>query len=421
VVAGRLLLAVACTLGLAACAVQEPPELLGGPLVASGADGDAVVFLTYRTRRRSIGGTGRTSTPTALLVDHFVDAVALDAAQLAPRWRARLLSRRERIFASRKLEPGWLDFDGMTWVAADRGRVWALADRLVALDVATGAVVADGAAIEAANPELTGRLPSESQYLRGDGGLVITASDGREWRIDAGTLRAEPYAPPPKPEPSGPREHEEAMDAWRIATGGGLVGAGAFRLAGGWFAARWLGLLSAEEADEIRRLGRAPALAGGETVRRTLWSAREGSERGFMGQYQRRILVDPRPVEGSPTFLQGGMLRTRFAAEPIRLEDPEGFLVLHRARLGAAAPLRLARLGLDGRALYDVSLGVADPDRLWLSGDRVLFYGLAPEEVTRGRTQERRRVLISLGTRDGALRGYDPVADQPYLPAGGSR
>ena len=186
-----------------------------------------------------------------------------------PEWTRRLLT----------VPTTYLDTGNMRIIGAQAGTAWVVTKELHGVFVASGEVTAPPTRIEAENAELRGRLPQEAKYLEFDRGLIITTTDARRYRLDATTLRAEPYTPPPPPRSASFNDHQIAMREWfaRIAN---PVGTGAFLTSGALFGDRWYGLLSDDEAKSVPESRTFPSLQGNELARRKLWTARMGSEPG---------------------------------------------------------------------------------------------------------------------------------------------
>ena len=118
-----------------------------GPALRSG---DRVFLLTGQWRTLfSLDDEGPRET------DLFVDLWAFDAATAKPLWRRRLQTERNGAMAGRSI----LGAEGSTlWLLLPRG--------VVAASLTDGAIQADGARIEARNPQLKGLLPKEHRYFQ---------------------------------------------------------------------------------------------------------------------------------------------------------------------------------------------------------------------------------------------------------------
>ena len=179
--------ALLTALTLAACGGTrfEPPEVQGAPLMAAVDGQPLLLVLTKQEERRDVRvGTGRytSSTTRTDTLFHF-DLRAYDPKNATPKWRARLVTfsdpktataaRQTRIIGS--ATSGAL-------LGQEQDRLWLqIADAPMAVSVRDGSPRVDGEAIERANPELKGRLPSEARFYGFDRGLVVHAADARRW------------------------------------------------------------------------------------------------------------------------------------------------------------------------------------------------------------------------------------------------
>jgi hypothetical protein len=322
--------------------VPSPASVQGPPVRAAVAGaGDRVFLMTsqWRTYR-----TGRSSTGTSY-TRLFVDVWGFDARTAKPVWRRRLVDDRRGVNMGREI------------LGVQAGVLWLFdGKQLLGLSPSDGAVVADAASLEAANPALKGVTPTELRYIRFDPqGLSFTAADGRDWRLTGQG---------PATRPDGPRL---SLDAQRAAPGAGV--APRARIAGGngtWaFYTRgigvngtmWLGLLAEPEVSGFRDQGAIGGVDPERYPRTRLWTARIGRKETFFGP--RPTFADFKPLPESPEFLTAGLLQDgRCCHEtPILLFKPDSVLVLHRDRLGEGSRLRLTRVtGPRGKPAWTVDL-----------------------------------------------------------------
>ncbi len=191
-----------------------PPDLRGNAMLARRAEGDRLVVVMHREEDQVHRTRGAGPPPR----QHFeVHGFSVDP--LAPVWRRRLAT--EHTVHANGGDTRMLGVDG--------DRVWFfLLREPIAVSIGDGALVANAAMIEAANPALAGLLSSEKSAYAFHDGLVLTATDATRHRIAPGTLRAEPWSPPvQRGTPKEWEEHNAAMERW--AADAGVSGTEAFQ------------------------------------------------------------------------------------------------------------------------------------------------------------------------------------------------
>ena len=350
--------------------IATPADIIGSPVRAASAKGDRVYILTsqWKTYRPGVGRLSTRPTYTDLLIDVW----AFGAGDAKPAWRTRLETKRSGVNMGRAL------------LGADGGRLWVLGQGgLSGLSLDDGAVTADAARIEAANPQLKGLLPKEERYYRFDAaGLGFTAQDGRAWRIDGKTLAA-------RPDTGAKADQGSATVPAHIAGGNSYW---VFMERGLQMQTRWIGLLNEQEAEAIRKAQAengngirtdGPGGIDPENQPRTrMWSAKIGSRSAFFGQ--RRIFSDFAPLPESPEFLHGGLLSDgRTNSLPILLFKPDSFLVLHKDRLGDEGRFRLTRVsGPLGKPLWTADLPMNRIEAVMPGETSLAMVGSRPEKAT---------------------------------------
>lgn len=344
--------------------VPSAATVLNEPVRAVTAEGDRVYLMTsqwrtYRTRANPSGASY-----TKLLVDVW----GFDAANARPVWRQRIADERGGVNMGRKI------------LGVQGGVLWLLDGKgLLGLSPKDGARVAHTATLEAANPALRGVMPVEERYYRFDPqGLSFTAADGRDWRLTGqGSATA----------PDGPRldlDAQRAPDRPGIFTPANTSGGN-----GTWsFYARglnvgnrmWLGLLAEPEVEPFRRQGVIGGVDPERYPRTRMWSARIGSKPTFFGP--KAVLSDFKLLPEGPEFLIAGLLQDNRCCHntPIVLFKPDGFLVLHRDRLGAAGRLKLTRVsGPAGKPVWSVELPTTELQAVMPGETSVVLMGSRDE------------------------------------------
>ncbi|MFC3080360.1 PA2928 family protein [Phenylobacterium terrae] len=344
-----------------------PADVIGAPVRAQTAAGDRIFLLTsqWLTTRPYVG---RRSANRPTYVDLLIDVWAFDATDGRLVWRRQLEADRSGLNMGRAV------------LGVDARAVWVLAgDGLVGLSPADGATVADVARLEAANPQLKGRIPREPDYYQFDqGGLWFTAADARRWRLAGPGLQARPEA-----EPAGPAE------VFAPARWSGGVSTWMFHERGVRLGDRWLGVLSEREAAASAQAEELKFSSVQDEPLVRLWSAYLTQAPTHFGS--RTVYARFEPLPQSPEFIQGGLLSDgKDNAPPILLTGPDSVLVLHRDRLGADGRWQVSRIaGPDGRRLWTAPLPMARFDAVMPGKTTLAIQGSQPEpDPRRGRSGE---------------------------------
>jgi hypothetical protein len=421
---GRLRLALAILLVPAVIIAAVLYVMTGGGVVPSAAtileepvrtatpDGDRVYLMTSQWRSFRTRGT-RTGTSYTKL---YVDVWGFDAANAKPVWRQRIADDRGGVNMGRKI------------LGVQGGILWLLDGKgLLGLSLKDGSEVADNATLEAANPALRGLMPTEGDYYRFDPqGLSFTAADGRDWRMtgqgsatvpDGPRLDSDAQRAPDRPGVSTPANTSGGNRTWSFYTRGINV---ADRV--------WLGLLADPEVEPFRKAGgRIGGLDPERYPRSRMWSARiENSKRTFFAPNP--ILSDVKPLPEGPEFLIAGLLQDNRCCHniPIVLFKPDGFLVLHRDRLGAAGRLKLTRIsGPAGKPVWSIDLPTTDLQAVMPGETSVVLMGSRDEaplfpNANSSNRPESIDQLVSVDLATGRLGAYGfriKATDPHDLPA----
>lgn len=384
--------------------VPSVADVQGPPVRAQAAGGDRVFLMTsqWRTFRTRMTSTGTSYTRL------YVDVWGFDAATGRPVWRRRVADERRGVNMGRRL------------LGVHGGILWLLdGGQLLGLDPATGAVAADSATFEAANPALARVMPAEERYVRFDPqGLSFTAADGRDWRLTGEGARTRP---------DGPRLD---LDAQRAAPAPGVHlparlaggnGTWAFYTRGiGIGGRQWLGLLAEPEVADFRDKGVIGGVDPERYPRTRLWSARVGAKDTFFGP--RPTFSDFKPLPEGPEFLTAGLLQDGRCCHdtPLALYKPDSLLVLHRDRLGGGSRLRLTRVtGPAGRPLWTTDLPIEELDAV-MPGEASLVLLGRRDEPPLFRRRDRpesvdQLVAVDLATGRTSAYGFRIPATRPNV------
>ena len=129
-------------------------------------------------------------------------------------------------------------------------------------------------------------------------------------------------------------------------------------------------------------------------------------------------LLKAKAEPGAPQWIQRGIMMKPAVRAPLRLEDPDGVLVLHRTRMDAQGRLALSRVdGAFARTLWTAVLPYDALTNRWSVGSHVLLNGNW-NEVREG-VITRHEALLSLDLANGRWQAWDIGADAPLSKATG--
>lgn len=404
---------------LAGCTVYKgPPELQGMPAMVNDQGTPRLWVLTKREEGRQVG-TGRSRSSSSRVDTFFYfDLTAYDPVTMRPLWTERLLTLGD----PEARGPGPSRIIGSAsegrLLGQDGDRVWLLVDEQpLALDAASGKVVADTAAIERNNPALQGLMPTDGKYYGFDAGLVVMSADGRQVVVRGDPLKAQPYVASPQPEPK-----EWKGQGWKAP----LLPIGEIQARLVQLNGRWVGLFSDKEAEDagddrwgehlqfpysIRNLG--------PLARRQFWFADTIEAEHDHKEAPRQRLANLRPVEGAPVYLHGRFLKDLATSEPLLAKDPDGVLVWHNTRIDSDGRLALARLDANLKPVWTASLPLSDnstmnPVRYHQLPDRIVVLGMLITE--KDGVQSRESHMVSIRLSDGAWQAWNIDAESAVQP-----
>jgi hypothetical protein len=414
--------------------ILVPAELRGPVLRTAQGGADRVYLLTTQSERIIPLRTGFRRPAARLRQMLHVDLWAVDAATAQPAWR-----RRVRTFEDR----GALTY---AMLGVDGGTLWLFVREPIGIALRDGAIVADGARIEAANPSLAGKRVDQDGYVAfGGQGLQLTLTDATQWVVHGGSLAAEPRDEAPRDRAGLAVPAYDASYAHQLQMRGLRVGK-----------TMWLGVLTDDEAKTLQAdpvvPGRAPGerrgvmadfLAGQHvpqplTVQPKsyrLWSAKVTQVSAAPAGWSKDLpdnwgtrdqFGDYRALPEAPPFLQAGLLGDGRSEHPVWFREPDSVVVLHHDKLGDTGRLRLARVsGPAGRVVWDAALGLADlgasmygPQTLVLAGTEPNAAHDPQSEVSR----ETHEKLVVIDVPSGRVALWNLTTDslREDVPSGGS-
>jgi len=356
-------------------------------------------------RSRHLGGRRMIGKWITEIYYHF-DLQAHDPGTAQRLWKKRLLTVKDDA-GGRTAQARILGQDGeIVWLFLNDGPV--------AVSSKDGSKLADASAIEQRNPTLRDLIPKDLDFYAYDDGLVIIAADARRFRIRGSDYIAEPYTPP---NDEYFRQVQFMATRWN-----GDYHTRDFLVRQMNTNGRWIGLFNEKEAADAGDDGFGDKIATGEPgsnpdrvyyestqARRTFWSARIGKTKEFSeGTHDR--LFDVTQIPGAPEYLEGGLLIRQGTKQPLRLKDPDGFLVLHRTRLGEEGRLALTRLDDSFKTQWTATLPFHDLRSRYEIPGHLLLYGIV-QQTEKGVTGSSEH-LVAVNLHDGKMQSWNVPAER---------
>jgi hypothetical protein len=395
----------------------EPVDVRGPAL----RSGDRVFVLTTQAERvvpLRIGVTRRLGKPRALL---HVDLWAFDAATATVAWKQRLRTYEDR----GDLMHAILGLDG--------GTLWLFVREPLGVSAHDGAILVDGAGLEARNPPLAGKRVDEQGYVAfGGQGLQLTLTDATQWVVHGDTYAAEP------------REHAPTIVAGAIPPAPAPGSTERYQLRGLPIGPRWLGVLTDNEAATLQadpvvpgrdpkeprgamydflKSRHVPELLRPQPQAYRLWSARVAQVSSAPRDWPKDFpdkwgthdeFSDYAALPESPPFLQAGLLGNGVTEQALWLREPDSVLVLHHDKLGPSGRLHVTRVaGPAGRVVWDAPLGLAELDG-GLLGPTIAFVGTEPNPAhdPRNRASSAAHTkIVAVDVANGRVASYDLTAE----------
>ena len=132
------------------------------------------------------------------------------------------------------------------------------------------------------------------------------------------------------------------------------------------------------------------------------------------GEWLQGRLLKAEAVPGTPQWVQRGIVMKPAVRAPLRLQDTDGVMVLHRTRMDAQGRLALSRVdGSFARTLWTAVLPYDALTNRWSVGSHLLLNGKW-DEVREGVTT-RHEALLSLDLGNGRWQAWD-IGGDAMLP-----
>ncbi|MBA3543845.1 MAG: hypothetical protein H0T83_05325 [Chthoniobacterales bacterium] len=380
----------------------RPPEREGPPALVQQEKESRLWLLLKREeqRMRYLGGGGRLIGKWITETYYHFDLQSHDPANADRLWKKRVLTVEDDA-GGRVAQARLLGQEGdVVWTFMNDGPV--------ALSAKDGSALADRCMIEERNPELRGLIPKDLDFYAYDGGLVIVTADARRFRIRTPKAAAEPYTPPNE-------DHFRNVQFMATRWNGGYH-AKDFVVNQIMLEGRWLGLFSEKEATQAGNDEWGDHMKKPETIylegsraRRTFWSARIGKTKEFTeGTHDR--LFDVTRIPGAPEYLEAGLLIKQGTKTPLRLQNPDGFLVLYKTRIDEEGRLALTRLDDHLKARWTATLPFHDLHNRYESPGHLLLYGMV-RQTEKGVTGSSEH-LVALNLADGKMQSWNVPAEK---------
>ncbi len=385
----------------------RPPER-EGPLALVQQEKQPRLWLMMKQeeqRSRHIGGSRSIGKWVTEIYYHF-DLQAHDPKSAERLWKKRLLTVKDEA-GGRVAQARLLGQEGeIVWIFLNDGPV--------AISSKDGSKLADRETIAQRNPTLRDLIPKDLDFYTYDGGLVLTAADAQRFRVHGPEYLAEPYAPPND-------EYFRQIEFMSTRWNGGY-NTRDFLVRQMQVNGRWIGFFNEKEAADAGDDGFGDKMANEKPgwnpdrvyyetkqARRTFWSARIGKTKEFSeGTHDR--LFDVTKVPGAPVYLDAGLLIQQGTKHPLRVQNPAGFLVLHRTRLDEQGRLALTRLDDEFKPQWTATLPFHELHNRFEAPESLLLFGLVQETV-KGVTGSSEH-LVALNLADGKTQSWNVPAEK---------
>lgn len=399
--------AIALAVWLLSGSTFDPPRRQGPPgLVQHGGVPSVWMPMGQAEHYQVSTGSSRSSSSGRLYTRYHFDLHAFDATTAQRLWKKRLLTLKSDQAGSSAT---------MRLMGQDGEAVWMfLNNQPVALSSKDGSVLGSAAEIEQRNPQLKGLLPAEQKFYTFDEGLVLTSADARHFRIRAPGFAAEPYTPRSD-------AHFRYISFMSTQWNGGWQNKD-FVVRQARNEGRWLGLYTEKEAADAGSDQFGEHLKRPESVltesgiqRRALWSARIGKTKQFSeGAHDR--LFDLARLPNTPEFLAGGFLISQGTQNPLALDTPKGFVVMHMTRNDEQRRLAFTRVDSALQPVWRSVMPFFEIDNRWQFADRLLMRGsIEYRQPGEARQQE---FLVALDLKTGRMQGWNATLEAPAVPPG---
>lgn len=94
------------------------------------------------------------------------------------------------------------------------------------------------------------------------------------------------------------------------------------------------------------------------------------------------IIGEEKTKTGNGVYLQGGFLLDKFTALPVRLSNPDGWLVVYKDKIGNEGQIMVTRLDKNGKETWTITSGLKDFFHWEIQGNRLILTGVDNKELS---------------------------------------
>ncbi len=276
-------------------------------------------------------------------------------------------------------------------LGAEGDLVWIVAHELVAFDLKADKLITEKDLLRI-NPELGDLL--QVGHVEFDGRLRVSSRDNlRAVEFDPVTLKAQPAGKPTRTNPFATSDKPETF-----------LCAGVLVSPPNWFGVR--------STSEVERDFKPGATVSGDYPVDTAKQVRRLHQVRVDASTPRPRVVSSAQLS-SEEFLDAALIRRARAGEPLRLSEPDGFLMAYRSKSGLEGTWIVARVNLSGQIKWKADTGIADLDQILPGQPTTALVGR--KSKIPGKVQE--PVLAIIPNDSGAVTTHALVQDRT---AGGS-
>jgi hypothetical protein len=162
---------------------------------------------------------------------------------------------------------------------------------------------------------------------------------------------------------------------------------------------RWYGLYTSEELQKASdRFDHR--VVYNETARNKLFTA------GITAKDDYWTIAEEKTGLTETIYLQGGFLVNKETGLPFHL--PDGFLIVHKDRVGNEGFVQLVRINPDGKQLWTMNTGLKEFYDWQLKGDKLIITGTDNKNLSPGEIN----LLQIVNLKDGSVAAYDFFTDK---------
>jgi len=112
-------------------------------------------------------------------------------------------------------------------------------------------------------------------------------------------------------------------------------------------------------------------------------------------------------IIGLSSYLNGGFLADKQTGKAIQLNDPNGYLLIHKKVIGADGEIIISRISNDGRTLWQLNTGVSKWIDYKFTGNSLFIFANDNKEVSSSECG----VFMVVDCKSGTVNKYDYFKD----------